>query len=169
MNPVNYVEICFYDPTHDNHGMINKIVSWIDGPFCHTELRWPPTSEAVSMYMGSKVIIRKRDFDESRYTILKLPCTVQQMTNAYLYAQKLRDEQVKFHLLALMPLPPMFSRERYSYCSKLIADILQHAGIIDLPCTNVSPSHLYRLLTEKKPHKISDAIDSRAIVLDFKV
>lgn len=168
MNPISYLELCFYDPTHDNQGLVNKIVSFFDGPYCHVELFWPPTSEAVSMYMGSGVIIRKREFDEKRYTRLKIPCTIQQMTTAYLHAQYLQQQGTRFNVLALTPLAGFLPANKFSYCSKLVAEILTHANIVEIP-TNVSPSHLYRILKDDKYENFKCQGGQCSAVLDFKV
>ena len=63
------LRVWFYNPTQDTSGYFNKFVAYLDGPFCHCEIQFPD-STAFTVYMGTNVIKKQRNFDTSKYTCI---------------------------------------------------------------------------------------------------
>ena len=63
----------FYNPKHDASGLVNKLVSRIDPPFCHCELQFTD-GKACSIYMGSNVLMKARGFESNNYSSVELDC-----------------------------------------------------------------------------------------------
>ena len=77
-------QVCvwFYDPARDSEGMFNKMVAYADPPYCHCEFQFAD-STACSIYVGSKVIMKSRNFDPVHYTPVKFLIAREQADNAF--------------------------------------------------------------------------------------
>lgn len=153
-----FIRLWFYDPTDDQEGMLNHVVAKIDGPFCHCELQFPDQN-ACAIYMGSNVLMKARTFDQSMYTCVPVSCNTTQMQAARKFADQQVANGTSFSTMAMsLALLPTFSYNgNGTFCSKLCADILIAAGLLDpdTPTHRLSPSALYRLFVPKTttPHR----------------
>ena len=143
------VRLWFYDPAGDSEGWINKVVARIDPPFCHVELQFED-KHACSVYMGSAVLFREREFDAPNYTCVLVPCGAEQYARAYSHARRVASSGVLFSSLQMYSCvlwAPLANSERITFCSKLVADILRSADILsqDIEPHTVTPSALHRL------------------------
>lgn len=171
------VRVLFYNPFRAQDPVMfpNKMIASCDpystgnDSFCHTELQFR-TGEAVSMYMGSGVVIHpQREFDLNKYTAVDLPCTLEQAIIARQHVDKLYESGSHFSMWAWLPLTSSMMSSNKTYCSKLVADILHTANIHHFQSTSVSPSHLYHLLTQQTTNtSFAQHSDSKTVVLDFK-
>jgi len=57
-----------------------------------------------------------------------------------------------------------------TFCSKLVVDILQHAGILpaDIPSHQITPSALHRLAVPLSEAPVAAAPNQRTCALDFR-
>lgn len=150
--------------------MINHIVRGINGPYCHCELQFI-NGLACSIYMGTKVCLKHRGFDESRYTTLAIPCSKEGHASALDLAHTYHDAEVPFSgfkmASSMLSVPfNVFSVENHgTFCSELVAKLLVSAGV--LPRTTkihcVTPSSLYRLLESKTFVSSSVKIDKSPV------
>jgi len=171
------LRVWFYDPAADSEGIINKLVASIDRPFCHVELQFAD-DRACSIYMGSAVALRTRTFDSPNYVCLRLPCTDVQHTLAASHAEHMHGKGLLFSSLQMtscllwasaVPSP------KNTFCSKLVTEILQQAGLVGpgVDAHSTSPSALHRLLQAQAqaPPAVAPPLppSERTAALDFKV
>ncbi len=146
------LRVWFYDPRSDPHGVVNKVVAALDGPFCHCEVQFPD-AVAFSVYMGSRVVCKARGFDPARYTCVRVPCSRNDLSAARQCAEERMRVPQTFSLLQMMcALAPGAWQTTASadgtFCSKLVAEVLvkAHALPSDTNTQGVTPSGLYRLM-----------------------
>ena len=160
------LRVWFYNPTQDTNGYFNKFVAYLDGPFCHCEIQFPD-STAFTVYMGTNVIQKQRNFDTSKYTCVVVPCTPGQMRTARACADKEAGAKKTFSLLMMGLAFSIVSvpSTQGTFCSKLCADILIAAELIPQQDTrHISPSGLHRHLHQvymKNSTLSTKAIDFR--------
>jgi len=144
------LRVWFYDPASDSEGFINKIVSVLDRPFCHVEVQFHD-NRACSIYMGGTVALRERTFDSPNYVCLTLPCSDVQHTLAAGHAEHMHGAGLVFSTLQMtscLTWARSPANPRLTFCSKLVTEILQQAGLVadGVDAQVVSPSALHRLL-----------------------
>ena len=156
----------FYDPQRDNEGVFNKMVSYVDGPFCHCELQFEDDT-AFTIYMGQTISMRKRKFDSEFYTGVCLNIPLYKVTQARQSATSEYESKKMFSFLNMSSC--MVGRQlttNGTFCSKLIVTILKNADILNSNIDEniTSPSALYRILN-------STVVDENtcSIPIDFKV
>ena len=170
------LRVWFYDPTADSEGFVNKLVSRLDSPFCHVGVQFAD-DRACSIYMGSKVVLRSRTFDSPNYVCLHMPCSDVQHTLAAGHAQHMHSQALSFSSLQMTSCflwAPAPSSPQNTFCSKLVTEILQQAGVLGegIDAQRTSPSALHRLLEphSKKQRMVKDnVIPVRSMALDFRV
>lgn len=164
------MRLWFYDPSGDKEGMLNHVVAKIDGPFCHCELQFPD-QQACAIYMGSKVLMKARTFDASMYTSVPVSCNNTQLRSAREFADKEVAKETAFSTMAMSMalLPSLPYNGNGTFCSKLCADILIAAGLLEpsTPTHKLSPSALYRLFASSPPNPIK-APSNVVSAIDFK-
>ena len=145
----NQLRIWFYDPSTDPRGYFNKLVAFVDGPYCHCEIQFMDGT-AYSVYMGSKIIRKLRTFDTTRYTCKTVVCNSVQYNQAKHKAETEYNQQhaFSFMMMTLALSPLSVASTDGTFCSKLVVDILQAADLLPahVSSSNVSPSRLCRLL-----------------------
>ena len=141
-------------------------------PFCHVKAQFEDDS-ACSVYMGSQVVHRKRTFDSPNYACVRVPCTLAQHQAALRQAQELCRSGLAFssvQMYASMMWPSSAASASGTFCSKLVVDIMQHAGILpaDILSHKVTPSALHRLAVPLARAPVQAAPNQRTCALDFK-
>jgi hypothetical protein len=162
------LKLHFYNPKKDTEGVWNKIVSYLDPPYCHCEIEFLQ-GLACAVYINGPVHMKTRQFDANYYDCVSIPCTTAAYDSALEYCRQRSAEMQPFSLS--MSLGSKFAPLRYAssgtFCSKMCAEALQHAGVLgpDASPGSTTPSGLHRLLTESgEPHQ-TGAIPA----LDFAV
>ena len=149
------LRVQFYDPKNDSEGFINKVVASADPPFCHCELHLP-NGKACSIYMNHSIHYRERTFSNPAYTCVYVLCTWEQVQALMREIEHLMTQNIEFSTSAMLGTyyginlcPP-----HHTYCSKLVAELLQGVGVIpdEIDCQVISPSKLYRVLTSLPTH-----------------
>jgi hypothetical protein len=152
------LKVHFYNPKKDTEGVWNKIVSYLDPPYCHCEIEFLQ-GLACAVYINGTVHMKRRQFDSNYYDCISLPCTTADYDRALAYCTQRSEELQPFSLS--MSLGTMFAPLRYAssgtFCSKLCAEALQEASVLgpDVSARRVTPSGLYHLLThavQPEPH-----------------
>ena len=144
------LEVLFYVPQKrlsTKGDLINTLTQWYDGPYCHTELKFH-NEQTVRIMKHRHVELVHRSFDPNFYTGLKIKTTREKARAAFQLATDLSNKQVPFGITTVKGL-----EAKTTYCSKLVANVLERAGILQDTYETIilSPSALYRkLITD--PH-----------------
>jgi hypothetical protein len=158
------VAMWFYSPSAANSGWLNRMVSYMDPPFCHCELQFGD-GLACCIYMGTPVCLRKRSFDEQYYQSVHIPCTHAQHNAMRRMAQSLVAKEVQFstiNMTGAVMWGSSMGAENTTFCSKLCADLLLEAKLLPatVDTTKITPSCLHRLVCSHQPRG-SAALDFR--------
>lgn len=159
----------FYNPKNDKDGVWNKVVSYVDPPYCHCELEFAD-ARSCAVYMGGVVHIKTRTFDPANYDSVQYHCSPQQHARALALAESLVAGRQTFSnrcmLAAKIKLIAAPAGESYTFCSKLCCQILQAADIVapDLDAQSVTPSGLHAVLAAPDQTAELPAVGT----LDFK-
>lgn len=166
------IRLWFYNPSMDSEGLVNKIVSYMDGPFCHCEVQFA-NDAACSIVMGDIVRMRVRTFQNSAYKCMYLPCSRQQHNAACVAAERITEQGNGFSVIGM--LGAHYQRNscpaNTTFCSKLCVEILQAAGLAppSLVPGTVSPSRLYRMVSQAGASEQARAAPGgRVAAIDFK-
>jgi len=160
--------VWFYNPCNDTSGLINKLVSRLDPPFCHCEVQFQD-GQACSIYMGCKAVMKCRSFESSCYTPVVLDCSGPEYDAMYACARTYADSAVSFSTLkmtaSLMWLPTP-TPERHTFCSELCANVIRAGGrmLANVEPAKLTPSGLHRVLAEIEPVPVP----LTAVAIDFK-
>jgi hypothetical protein len=145
------LKVHFYNPKKDTEGVWNKIVSYLDPPYCHCEIEFLQ-GLACAVYINGVVHMKRRQFDERFYDCVSVACTTADYEKALAYCTLRSEEKQRFSLG--MSLGTKFAPLRYAstgtFCSKICAEALQQAGALaaDVSATRVTPSGLYALIAQ---------------------
>lgn len=121
--------------------------------FCHVEMQFP-NQFCLTCYLGSNVQYKLREsYDPRYYTCIQIPCTLQQAQKAESYAQKATQLSSTCTLSTM--LSPWPNSENI-YCSKLVAESLKQAGVLDLKCVELTPTELYDVI-KNDPSAVQDS------------
>ena len=162
------ITVHFYNPKKDKDGVWNKLVSYVDPPYCHCEVEFAD-ARSCAVYMGGAVHLKTRTFDPANYDSLPYHCSPQQHARALALAESLAASKQTFSnrgmLASKFNMLSAPGGDAYTFCSKLTCEILQAADVLsrDVEAHRVTPSGLYAILT--RPH--NDAVPETA-VLDFR-
>ena len=85
----------FYNPKNDKDGVWNKIVSYVDPPYCHCELEFAD-ARSCAVYMGGVVHLKTRTFDPANYDSVMYHCSPQQHARALALAESLVESRQTF-------------------------------------------------------------------------
>jgi hypothetical protein len=158
----------FYNPKNDKDGLWNKLVSYVDPPYCHCELEFAD-ARSCAVYMGGVVHLKARTFDPANYDSVQYHCTPQQHARALALAESLVSDRQTFSnrcmLAAKIKVIAAPAGEDYTFCSKLCCQIMQAADIIatDVDAQRVTPSGLHAMLASRQPNLDQPVVG----VLDF--
>ena len=158
------VRIWFYDPRNDVDGILNKLIAYADPPFCHCEVQFEDDM-ACSIYMGTNVVFKQRQFDRADYTSIYLTTTHDNAQKAYTLCRDAAQHKTPFSSLQMLScISPWHwtPNSKATYCSKLVAGILIDSGIVPQNMNRApTPSQLHRnlkSLTTPESH-VHDVID----------
>jgi len=166
------LRVWFYDPSYDSEGVFNRLVASLDGPFCHVELQFADAC-ACSIYMGCEVTMKIRSFSSDNYTCVSIPCTITQELRARSFAEIQTSNRVQFSTIQMSSCVTWFQATNdpaKTFCSKLVAETLQAAGIIPdtINSCQMSPSALYWLLLPIAESGQAKQTSQRVPAIDFK-
>lgn len=159
LNFVISVKVWFFDPSRDERSsMFNSLVARLgEHPFCHCEVQFPD-GVAFTVYMGTKVIKRERNFDTVCYKCIDIPCSIKNQRCARMFAEQRHRDGQNFSMMSMIgsfvPMPGS-ATSAGTFCSKLCCEILQSGGM--LACTidanSTTPSSLYSHLYQESGAK----------------
>ena len=151
------LKLHFYNPKKDTEGVWNKLVSYLDPPYCHCEIEFLQ-SLACAVYINGPVHMKTRQFDPNFYDCVSIACTTAAYDKALEYCTQRSQEKQPFSLS--LSLGTMFAPLRYAstgtFCSKICTEALQEARVLDadINARSITPSGLYALLTQSSPAEV---------------
>jgi hypothetical protein len=158
----------FYNPKNDKDGVWNKIVSYVDPPYCHCEIEFAD-ARSCAVYMGGAVHLKTRTFDPANYDSVPYHCSPQQHARALALAESLAASKQTFSnrgmLASKFNILNAPTDEASTFCSKLTCEILQAAEVLsrDVQAHRVTPSGLHALLARQHDESVPETA-----VLDFR-
>lgn len=164
------LNVWFFKPSQES-GVVNNMVARIDGPYCHCELQFND-KVACTVYMGTSVRMKAREFDETFYDLVRIECSAAQMKTARNEAERqFHDKRYVFDIWSATR--PLFklsagSAPHGTFCSKLVVEILKKACIVGADVeSSLTPSHLYRVLSSLSHSKNALASDQVSVAVDW--
>ena len=164
------LKLHFYNPKKDTEGVWNKIVSYLDPPYCHCEIEFFH-GLSCAVYINSAVHLKTRQFDSSFYDCVTIPCSQHAYHRALDYCTLKSNEKQMFSLKMMLAtkIPPLRFATAGTFCSKMCVETLQEAGVLpsDVNARLVTPSGLHALLSQPPPQPESHS--GVIAALDFAV
>jgi hypothetical protein len=126
------ISLAFYTPPLTDPSWMNRFVAnYSKYPFSHCELIFND-GMATSILSGGNIFFKRRTYASAHYTIKAMPVTHQSHERMYSFAMEQATKGVKFSNMAM--LSPVFkwrvsSDSVGTFCSKYIAQVLQHGGV----------------------------------------
>jgi len=153
------VTAAFLFPVGWDNDWFNLFVAGISAnSCCHVELVFEDDM-AFSIFSQSNLFFRRRSFANPQYRLVSLSVTPEQYSKAYRFCADAVRHDIAFNEMgiytAYMQPCPMFytgssQEEGMTFCSKIVTEALQAAGIKEVddltPCTT-TPSTLYTALS----------------------
>jgi hypothetical protein len=157
----------FYNPKNDKDVLWNKLVSYVDPPYCHCELEFAD-ARSCAVYMGGVVHLKDRTSDPANYDSVQYHCTPHQHARALALSESLVAVKQSFSnrfMLATKINAIAAPVDEHTSCSKLCCQIMQAADIIvtDVDAQRVTPSGLHAILASRQ-HDLDQPVVG---VLDF--
>lgn len=164
------LKLHFYNPKKDTEGVWNKIVSYLDPPYCHCEIEFLH-GLSCAVYINGPVHMKTRTFDKNFYDCVTIPCSSQAYNRALDYCTLKTNEAEMFSMRLMLStkILPLRLKTSGTICSKLCVEALQNAGLVspEVNAKVITPSCLYSLLNDPA---ISQPEHSGVIqALDFAV
>lgn len=150
---MNTIKVYFYKPHPSGH-IWNHMVTTYDGPYSHCDVQFGHNNMASSIYMNEEVYFKTRRFANPNYhppVVLYVNPT--SYHNAYSFCEKRYRDKYKCDMLGQLAMAaglPM-NREKYTFCSRHCAEVLQTASVAspkDVDVRNKTPSALYRSIVK---------------------
>lgn len=165
------IQILFYKPI-ENDFFMNRLVSYIDPPFCHVELRFE-NGMASSIFAGEKVFFKQRTYANPNYVIEAI--TVPDRNYMDMYRMCAERERIGMGFdsfgmyTSIIPIIKPLS-SNLTFCSRHVTEVLQFGNavpeIMGLDASKVSPSKLYhalkqsrRIIIDSVPYKMNKMFD----------
>ena len=148
------LKLHFYNPKKDTEGVWNKLVSYLDPPYCHCEIEFMH-GLSCAVYISGPVHLKTRQFDANFYDSVAVPCSSQEYNRALDYCTLKSHEKQMFSLKMMLAtkIPPLRFASSGTFCSKMCVEALQHATLMsaDINATLVTPSALHAMLSAPAP------------------
>jgi hypothetical protein len=149
------LKLHFYNPKKDTEGVWNKIVSYLDPPYCHCEIEFL-NGLSCAVYINGPVHMKTRTFDTNFYDCVTIPCSASVYHRALDYCSLKATEAEPFSLAMMLStkITPLRLVKTGTFCSKMCVEALQHAGVLadDVNARLVTPSGLHHILTAPAAH-----------------
>jgi hypothetical protein len=162
------IKVQFYNARGDDEGIMNRLVSYFDPPYCHCEVEFRDTL-ACAIYWGGKVHMRNRTFSSANYDHIELKCPQYDYDRALLLAHSKSSDGETFNLRQMIgsKIPALRGSTKGTFCSKLCAEILIAANLLphDVNVAEMTPSKLFHQLNVMQG-SCSTGSDT-SIALDF--
>jgi hypothetical protein len=165
------IKVQFYNARGDDEGIMNRLVSYVDPPYCHCEVEFRDTL-ACAIYWGGKVHMKNRTFNSANYDHIELKCPQYDYDKALVLAHSKSTDGETFNLRQMIgsKIPALRpGSTKGTFCSKLCAEILIAANLLphDVNVAEMTPSKLFHQLNEMHGTSSAGAGVDTTIALDF--
>ena len=164
------LKLHFYNPKKDTEGVWNKIVSYLDPPYCHCEIEFLH-GLSCAVYVNGPVHMKTRTFDKNFYDCVTIPCSSQAYNGALDYCTLKTTEAEMFstRMMLSTKILPLRIMTSGTFCSKLCVEALQSGGLLsgEINARVVTPSALYAMLQTANTNHVEHSGVIQA--LDFAV
>jgi len=162
------INVQFYNARGDAEGVVNRVVSYFDPPYCHCEVEFQDTL-ACAIYWGGNVHMKNRTFNGANYDCVELKCAQHDYDRALLLARAKSADGESFNLRQMLgsKIAVLRADTEGTFCSKLCAEILMAANLLppDVRGAEMTPSTLYHRLSDT--HGTSTGEAGVSVALDF--
>ena len=166
------LKLHFYNPKMDSEGLWNKIVSYLDPPYCHCEIEFMH-GLSCAVYINGPVHLKTRQFDSNFYDCVTVPCSPLAYNRALDYCTLRSNEKQMFGLRMMLAtkIAPLRLAPSGTFCSKMCVETLQHAALLapDINPALVTPSSLHAMLSQPPPGTAPGDQAGVIAALDFAV
>ena len=161
------INVQFYNARGDNEGVMNRVVSYLDPPYCHCEVEFRD-GLACAIYWGGAVHIKKRTFNAANYDCIELKCPQHDYDRALQLARGKCTAGESFNLRQMLgaKIPALRGAAHGTFCSKMCAEVLVAASLLphDVCTAELTPSALFQRLgaiygTSTAQPEVSVALD----------
>ena len=162
------INVQFYNARGDAEGVMNRVVSYFDPPYCHCEVEFHD-SVACAIYWGGNVHMKNRTFNCANYDCIELKCPQHDYDRALLLAHTKSADGESFNLRQMLgsKIPILRGDVNGTFCSKLCAELLIAANLLphDVRGAEMTPSTLFHRLSAL--HGASATEAGASVALDF--
>ncbi len=144
--------------------LINRIVAFFNGPFCHVEMAFPerygiePWEKEMwgsSINQGDYIFYKTKTYQREGYYSFAIEVTKAQCLKIKNYCRSQSEKKVQFNKMAMYSayLPFQFFETEGTFCSKHVVMALQAGEVSEVMHLNpslVTPSSLYKTLMQSK-------------------
>lgn len=162
------INVQFYNARGVDEAVLNRVVSFLDPPYCHCEIEFMD-SLACAIYWGGKVHMKNRCFNPTNYDCVQFNCPRVDYDRALTLARQKSLQGEVFNLRQMLGSKISLLRVNTdgTFCSKLCAELLVAARLLpaDANVDQMTPSSLFHVLSSSQQ---SSPLSSDVIApLDF--
>jgi hypothetical protein len=162
------INVQFYNARGDSEGVMNRVVSFFDPPYCHCEVQFRDTL-ACAIYWGGTVHMKNRTFNAANYDCIELKCPQYDYDRALQLARVKSTAGESFNTRQMLgaKIPALRVATPGTFCSKMCAEVLVAANLLphDVCTAELTPSALFQRLSAL--HGTSTAHSEVSVALDF--
>lgn len=180
------ITLAFFSPAaHDD--WVNRLVARVSThPYCHVELYFESTNECFSIQWKEHAILKVKTLASPCYEIITLSVSLKEYDGCLDFCRKACSAHISFDDYGMWKsyIGPSFCSTpsmdcKKSFCSKIICEALQYAGIhesLDLDPHLTTPSRLYSKLFHSKrrvcasvPYKVNLMMKQKMVTFQNRV
>lgn len=167
MSTKRVLTLAFLRPTLDDPFM-NRLTGRVSRHnVCHVELHFDLLNQCFSIIYGEHASLRFKNLSNPNYELVSISVTAHQYENCLNFCKSMSQKKLDFddHAMYRSFLCPGCCERRSSdvgktFCSKIITEALQHAGVpgfVDLNPAVMTPSRLMDVAMDS-PFKICNSV-----------
>ena len=162
------INVQFYNARGVDEAVVNRVVSFLDPPYCHCEIEFMD-NVACAIYWGGKVHMKTRSFNPINYDCIQLDCPRPEYERALTMARQKSLEGETFNLRQMLgsKISLLRGKTEGTFCSKLCAELLMAARLLpgDVDVEQITPSSLFHRLASSQ--EASGTSSDVIMTLDF--
>ncbi len=132
--------LAFLQPSPDDHWM-NRLTGYVSShPFCHAELYFESIHQCFSIMWGETACFRTKNLSNPNYTLVSLGVSVKEYDSCLEYCRSVGGQNIGFDdrgmwsswfpsCLCCSSCEPASQHKGVTFCSKVITEALQFAGV----------------------------------------
>jgi hypothetical protein len=178
--PQRILTLAFLTPVAEDHWVNRLAASASTHPFCHVELYFESIEQSFSIVWGETAGFRGKSLGNPNYTLVSLCVPIKEYDTALEFCRSAATQQLRFddRGMWLSWLPQAHccggstSQERGgTFCSKIIAEALQFAGLPEvagLDPSAATPSRLFERVRHSRRVACNSVPFKRQALMNLK-